>query len=150
MLIDQGANPLIRCASTYRKRFIMGPFWLIYVWYAAVCAALSVEEQTAVRDEQNPRSYAGFQTTPNGVLPGPGSLANGAMVVVNEEACFMQRQGAQPGLVDEDTIHMLEDVIRGKVLAIRRRHRGSSTCSISAYGHAAKGRTQSVGVTAPS
>ena len=36
----------------------------------------------------------------------------------------MQRQGAQQGRVDDDTLHMLEDVIRGKVLAIRRRHKG--------------------------
>ena len=35
-----------------------------------------------------------------------------------------QREGAQPGRVDEVT--MLEDVVRGKVLAIRRRHRSSS------------------------
>ena len=44
---------------------------------------------------------------------------------------LMQRHGERPGLVDEGTLEMLENVIRGKVLAIRSRRRGQARFVLS-------------------
>ena len=107
--------------------FMMGPCWPLYIWCVvnyATCSVTALPSE-AVNFDGDRKANAG-PTLPRGHY-NIATQKEEEWDVTN----FMQRDGAQPGRVDQDTLMMLEDVVRGKVLAIRRRRSGRAKFVLS-------------------